>query len=146
MHKDRSLPKILKWCNNQPEAEHVRTRWITSHDNQNILLRSCTCTLEIGVSWWVRMSWIRSRSETEECCGCRTTEFGGELRWNRTCFKERNFLKRIERDIVCYRCVITSVISSVKFLFSRNRVAYSRKSAHRSRSEAYTYGRNNITL
>jgi len=31
-------------------------------------------------------------SETEECCGCRATEFGGKLRWNRTCFKERNFL------------------------------------------------------
>jgi len=29
MPKDRPLLKI-KWCNNRPEAEHVRTRRITS--------------------------------------------------------------------------------------------------------------------
>jgi len=60
MHNDRPLPKILKWCNNQLEAEHVRTRWITS------LLDTSDC----GKMLWERKIYILSPSihSNLNCC------------------------------------------------------------------------------
>jgi len=128
----------------QEEQEDAKSSWSLDCRDDNLEKEGECCAPECSRIGWCGRSILsidhdwkfaegRSRFEvwTEERRSYRgneslTASFAGIER----VLKERNFLKRIKRNIVCYRCVI-----KVPF-FSRKRVAYSRKSARCPRSRS----------
>jgi len=61
-------------------------------------------------------------------------------------FSERNFFKKSRAWYCVILCVIVVLLRVlVKFLFSWNRVAYSRENARCPRPESHTYGHNTHT-